>query len=296
MVRLTIFESITYYGLNTFSFFVRLFDRKISIIFGKVIGLIIYFIIPIRKKVAKLNLTIAFPKKSENEINQIIKECYQHFGIVMMDLLRTKNLNKKNIQSIVEIEPSDLKLLMKESGGIIITGHIGSWEMMLPIFGINKLPFSVVVQFQRNKGAQKFFNEIRQFNGSKTILKGIKSSLLLNEISKGKFLGLASDQNAGKKGVMVQFFGKETSIPKGAAIFKMKSKAPLFFCYCVSVNDNRYKLFVDKLDINLGQIEPENKVEEICKLIALDLENIVRKYPEQYFWFHRKWPKKIYKN
>ena len=48
-------------------------------------------------------------------------------------------------------------------------------------------------------------------------------------------------------------------------------------------------------ELNIDEINPENKVEEICKLISLDLEKIVRKYPEQYFWFHRKWPKKIYK-
>ena len=48
-------------------------------------------------------------------------------------------------------------------------------------------------------------------------------------------------------------------------------------------------------EINFNEINPDNKVEEICKLISLDLEKIVQKYPEQYFWFHRKWPKKIYK-
>ena len=78
-----------------------------------------------------------------------------------------------------------LELLNQESGGIIITGHIGNWELMLPIFGINHIPLSVVVQFQRNKGAQKFFNEIRQFHGSNTILKGIESKVLLNEIQNG---------------------------------------------------------------------------------------------------------------
>ena len=294
-MQLTILEQLTYYGLKLFSFFVRLFPRKISNFFGMVLGQLIWLIIPIRKNVAKQNLKIAFPEKPENEINQIVRKCYQHFGMVLMDLFRTPNFKNKNIQNIVDIDSSDLELLTQESGGIIITGHIGNWELMLPIFGINHIPLSVVVQFQRNKGAQKFFNEIRQFHGSNTILKGIESKVLLNEIQNGKYLGLASDQNAGKKGVMVPFFGKDTSIPKGAGVFKLKSKAPMFFCYCIADENRKYKLFVEKLGNEFEQIESKNKVEEICKLIASDLENIIRKYPEQYFWFHRKWPKKIYK-
>ena len=294
-MQLTILEQLTYYGLKLFSFFVRSFPRKISNFFGMVLGQLIWLIIPIRKNVAKQNLKIAFPEKSENEINQIVRKCYQHFGMVLMDLFRTPNFKIKTIQKTVDIDSSDLELLTQESGGIIITGHIGNWEMMLPIFGINHIPFSVVVQFQRNKGAQKFFNEIRQIHGSKTILKGIESKVLLNEIQNGKYLGLASDQNAGKKGLMVPFFGKDTSIPKGAAVFKLKSKAPIFFCYCIADENRKYKLFVENLGNDFEQIESKNKVKEICKLIASDLENIIRKYPEQYFWFHRKWPKKIYK-
>ncbi len=254
----------------------------------------IYRIIPIRKNVAKQNLKIAFPDKCEFEINQILLKSYKHFGMILMDLFQTQNFNKNNIQNIVDINLSDLKLLTQDTGSIVITGHIGSWEMILPIFGINRIPFSVVVQFQKNKGVQKFFNEVRQFHGSKTIFKGTGSKVLLNEIQNGRNLGLASDQNAGKRGLMVPFFGKKASIPKGAAVFKIKSKASIFFCYCIVSKGRKYKLFVKKIENNFEQIESKNRVKEICELISLDLENIIRKYPEQYFWFHRKWPKKIY--
>lgn len=292
-MKLTILESVTYYCLRFISFLTSIFPRRMSIFFGMVIGNLIRVFIPIRKKVAIQNLQIAFPEKTKNEIDNILKKCYQHFGIVLFDLLRSKSYNNQNIDKIVYFDEVDIQKFQILNCGIIITGHIGSWEMFLPLFGLKQIPFSVVAQFQRNKGAQKFFIDLREFHGSKIVLKGTSGKELMSEIQNNKFLGLASDQNAGKKGIMVPFFNKKTSVPKGGAVFHLKAKSPLLFCYCVADSNYKYKMIVNEL--NIDEINPENKVEEICKLISLDLEKIVRKYPEQYFWFHRKWPKKIYK-
>ena len=88
---MTILEHLTYYGLILFSFFVRILPRKISNIFGMILGILIWLIIPIRKNVAKQNLKIAFPEKTENEINRIVRKSYQHFCMVLMDYLESNS-------------------------------------------------------------------------------------------------------------------------------------------------------------------------------------------------------------
>ena len=295
-MKLSLLELITFYFLKFFSLFICQFSRKVSILFGIVLGDFIRILIPVRKKVAIQNLKVAFPEKSKHEIDSIIKKCYRHFGIVLMDLFRMAKYNKKNLKLITSFNNKDIQKLKNNKGGLIITGHIGNWEMFLPLFGVNEIPFSVVAQFQRNKGVQNFFNELREMYGSKIILKGSSSRELINEIQNGRFLGLASDQNAGKKGLMVPFFNKNTSLPKGGAVFYLKTKSPMFFCYCVADENYNYKMIVKEFLLGNYDSKSENKVEDICKLISLDLEEIVSEYPEQYFWFHRKWPKKIYKN
>jgi Kdo2-lipid IVA lauroyltransferase/acyltransferase len=294
-MNLTFLEYSTYYSLAIISFLINILSRYLSIKLGRMIGDFIRIFIPIRKKVAIQNLKIAFPNKSIIEINKIIKQCYRHFGIVFIDLFRFPTLNQKKLIHLVKIHKKDLELLRENKGGIIVTGHIGNWELFLPIFGFNNIPFLAVAQFQRNKGVQKFFKKLREKHKSKIILKGISSKELISIINNNEYLGLASDQNAGKKGIMVPFFGKETSVPKGAGIFHIKTKCPIFICYCIADSNYNYNFIVNKLNTSNFQDSTNDKLFEINKVISNDLEKYVTLYPEQYFWFHRKWPKKIYK-
>ncbi len=294
-MKLTLLEKSTYYSLTLISIIIKILPRYISKILGMVLGDFMRVIIPIRKKVAIQNLKIAFPQKLDVEINRIIKQCYRHFGIIFIDLFRNSTLNQEKLNNLVIISKLDLEVLRENNGGIIVTGHIGNWELFLPIFGLNDIPFFAIAQYQRNKGAQKFFKKMREKHNSKTILKGISSKELISIINNNGYLGLASDQNAGKKGIMIPFFGKNTSVPKGAGIFHIKTKCPIFICYCIADRNYNYKFIMNKL-ITDNLIENTNdKLFDISRIISEDLEKIVTLYPEQYFWFHRKWPKKIYK-
>jgi len=295
-MNLTFSEKSTYYSLKILSIFISFLPRFISIKFGILFGELIRLLIPVRRKVAIQNINIAFPNKSQLEKELILKKCYHHFGITFIDLFRTAQLNKNKLNQFTEFSKTDIQKLKENSGGIIVTGHIGNWEIFLSLFGLNNIPLHVVAQFQKNKGAQNYFKEMREKHNSKTILKGASSKELIAIINNNEYLGLACDQNAGKKGIMVPFFKKNTSIPKGTAIFQMKTKCPIFLCYCIADVNYNYFFVANKLDIKSLDFESDDKILEISKLISNDLEKMVKKYPEQYFWFHRKWPKKIYNN
>lgn len=88
----------------------------------------------------------------------------------------------------------------------------------------------------------------------------------------------------------------DTFVPKGAALFNVKLKIPIYLLYCVIEKNKKYKLYVKKMETVKTKNGLKYDVGKICKFIVRDLETIIRKYPEQYFWFHRKWPKGIYKN
>ena len=293
-MKLKFSEKLTYYSLYFLSILISFIPRIITIKIGIIIGNFIRICIPIRKKVAILNIDIAFPEKTIQEKKIILKKCYHHYGIILMDIFRIGRLDKKKLNQFTKFPIKDIKKLQNSKGGIIVSGHVGNWELFLILFGLNNIDLHAVVQYQRNKGVQYYFNEVREKHGSKIILKGISSKELINIIKDKKFLGLISDQNAGVKGVSVPFFGKKTSIPKGAAIFQMKTNCPIFFCYCIADNNYNYSMIINKIDLNYSGNGSDDEIAEICKLISNDLEKIVEKYPEQYFWFHRKWLKNIY--
>ncbi len=117
---------------------------------------------------------------------------------------------------------------------------------------------------------------------------------MLKTINNGHLLALASDQNAGNKGVPIKFFNHHSSIPRGASYFYYKTKCPIYIGFCILKKDFSY-------EFKLKQIESKNLSEQINDLnIEINtiysniLENEIIKYPDQYFWFHKKWDKKVY--
>ena len=133
-----------------------------------------------------------------------------------------------------------------------------------------------------------------QFNNTTLIpMRGSKKEMMKSLLD-GKILILASDQNAGDRGTKVLFFGKETSVPKGAAYFYHKTNCPIVVGFCILKRDYSYEFKLRPFDIL-----NENDIKSLCINVntkySLLLEEEIKKYPEQYFWFHKKWDKKIYK-
>ena len=106
---------------------------------------------------------------------------------------------------------------------------------------------------------------------------------ILNE---NKILGLVSDQDARRRGIFVDFFNKPASTHKGAALFHLNTNASLIFGICVQKNIGKYR--VEFIPIN-----PKKKsIEHITQLYTTIIEQSIKKYPEQYFWFHNRWKTK----
>ena len=283
-------NSITYISFKIISKFFCIIPRKLSIFFAKNLGLLIYFILPQRKKVAKINLSIAFPNKTSIEINNIIKKNYQHYMILFIDFLRQKKININDIY----LDVNTKKILSNKQGLIFMTAHIGNWEMLLPILSKHKKT-TAIVKTQRNLGGDKFVSELRTFNNITLLPMNSSKRKMIQALIDGEILALASDQNAGNKGARALFFGKETSVPKGAAYFYHKTKCPIAIGFCILNKDYTYKFKLEKINIKRNPENIDNLFIEVNTIFTKLLENQIKKCPEQYFWFHRKWDRNIYK-
>jgi KDO2-lipid IV(A) lauroyltransferase len=121
------------------------------------------------------------------------------------------------------------------------------------------------------------------------------SKVMIRSIRDGYYLGLISDQNAGRKGTNAQFFNRSVSVPKGAAAFHLKTNTPILLGFCILSMDFTYHLSFQELDME-GLPEKSNEaIVEINQRYSKLLEEAVREHPQQYFWFHRKWGREIYK-
>ena len=148
---------------------------------------------------------------------------------------------------------------------------------------------TTVVRRQNNKYADKWFEEMRCCHGAKTTDSGMGLREILRALRKGYLLGLMMDQDNGKKGIFVKFMDKWCSAPVGPALISLKTKAPIVPIYLFP-NYNGKHLF--KIYPAFYPENYENTIEGQQKLTqdytSLH-EKIIKKYPEQWFWLHRRW-------
>ena len=275
-------DKITYHFLRVISKVIAKFSLRNQVLISQHIASILYYYIPKRRKVAIKNLRTAFPEYSDIWIQNMLKKCYKFFIYNFIQFLAfPKSTDSIKIQINGQVALDNA--LEKGKGVILISAHFGAWEILGHWLGVNNYPLRGVAQRQKNKGANKFFEEKRQLSGIKHIYRKVGMDVLYNILKENKILGLVSDQDAKNKGIFVNFFNTPASTHKGAAIFHLNTSAPMIFGLCIQTGFQEYK-------IELIPIIPvNNTIEDITKQYTLTLEKIIRKYPEQNFWFHNRW-------
>ena len=249
------------------------------------LGSLLYEYLDIRKKQARRNIKTAFPHLKHNQVEKILKNTYLNFCHNFVELVSFPN-SYKNIQIVVKGEKILQSFLKQRKGIVFITGHFGAWEILGQWVARNVPLFVGVAQKQKNKGAHNFFINQRELAGTKHIIRGKSVKEMYKVLSNNGLLGLVSDQDAKSKGVFVDFFGTPASTPKGAALFHINTRAPLLLGVC-------FKESFKKYHIHFKAINTKNKsLEEITQEYTSQLEFYIKQYPDQYFWFHRRWKTK----
>ena len=280
-------EKFTYQFLQFLSRHLNNIDQRRRFFYVNVLAGFIYKFIPIRKKVALKNIKIAFPKQNLKWAKKVLKGSYRIVIKNFIDFL--------SIPAIVEesnFKIKNLKILEdalnKNKGVILVTGHFGLWEKWGAWLGKNGYQTCGIIQKQSNKGSDLFFREKRESYGMNQIYKRSPLNKAYEVLKENKILILASDQDAKHKGVIVNFFENETSVPKGAALFHLKTKAPIIFSVGTLDDEGKMTIVFESL-----KIDDNPSVESITQEYTKMLEIKILDHPDHYFWFHKKW-KSVY--
>ena len=276
-------HSISYYSLIVLKKFLSTLSARTRYKISNQLASLLYNYINIRKYQAKTNLKKAFPYWSDRKIRFTLKKMYQFFSFNFIQFISVpKSWEKLEIEVIGrDILDSNLE---KGRGVIFITGHFGAWEILGKWLGEYTELFAGIALRQKNKGANQFFQEQRELPGTKQFYKRENSIEIAYEIlSSNGVLGLVSDQDARGKGVFVNFFGSSASTPKGAALFHLNTAAPIMIGACTQKGFQKYEIRFFQVDTSI------QNVERITQSYTSLLEECIRKNPEQYFWFHKRW-------
>ena len=277
--------------LKLFLRYARSLDRDKALKRGEFLGSLAWKF-GLRKKVVSRNLEIAFPDKNHKWREDIGRKAYIHLGRVVMEFGKLPDyLCAKKIRELVLIEKGENLLKeCKKEGAILITGHIGNWEMMGAGLASQGYKISALAYKQKNKKVNDILDKLRTSCCINMVYHRDSVKPLIFALKRKEFAVFLVDQNTVKdRGVFVDFFGKKTLAVDFPAKLAIKLKKPVLFFYTRFDEESRvYKMFVEEVKWEQGNSREET-IKNLVQAYTAKIEKAVRECPSQYLWGHKRW-------
>ncbi|MBN2453902.1 MAG: mitochondrial fission ELM1 family protein [Candidatus Omnitrophica bacterium] len=258
---------------------------------GRRLGIVAFWFNKSRRPVAYANLKAAFAnEKSPREIRAITKRVYQNMAQTFVEVLNLTKVNKKYYDRYIEIINEDRLRAASVSGRgtILLTAHFGDWELSSLVSSVIGLPILVLVREQKMKRLNELLNRLRESNGCKVIRKGMDVKNLIRALRDKNIVGILADQDAGKAGMFVDFFGRPTSSHSGTMQIAKHTDSIVLPNFIVRTHGPYHKLYIEEA-IDFRQTDSPNDIRENLQKYMSVLEKYVRQYPDQWLWLHKRW-------
>jgi len=284
---------IEYFLTQFIGLIAKIIPLKLAHFIGDRCGDLFCYVIRIRKKVAYRNLKASFgDEKSDREIKKIIHRNYRHLGRVLMEFARIPLFKRDAILDQIPVQNVEYftELMDRNKGLFILSGHFGNWEYLGAAVANLVPPVYCVFKEQKNLAVDGIIKQFRMSVGLRPfkVRGGAAKGILRTVKEKGVILVL-NDQDAGRKGEMIEFFGRPASTARGAALIAIKYRVPVIIALGVRDKDGRIRIHSEKFpDIDQFSNNDEGVKQFLIEYNKI-LEKYIRKYPEQWLWLHRRW-------
>lgn len=247
------------------------------------------------RRTGEINLKLAFPELSDVERRRLLHGCFDSLGRLLGEFSQFPYTTPERLRRIVEHDPvglPDVRKAESEGRGIIyLTAHIGAWELLSFAWSAIERPGSFIVRPIDNPRIEEMVDKFRTRFGNQTIHKKTAARRGLRVLREGGWLGILADLNTHpNEGVFVPFFGHLACTTAGAATFALRTDAAVIPIAAVWRKERkRYLIYLDR-QIELVRTGDSNRDVEINTARFTEaIEKMVRRYPDQYLWIHRRW-------
>ena len=245
----------------------------------------------IRRHHVEEHLRIAFPEQTQEWRDRVGAACYAHIGREMVAMMRLSQLSREQLLARTEtvgLEEAVARYRGSGSGVVIIGGHFGNWELGAAMIAARGYPVSMVAQRQSNLLFDRHLVAARQRLGIDVIERSRASKLALRVLRNRGAVVFGADQNAGRSGIFVPFFGKLASTHRGPALMAVRTNSPMFVALPIRLPSGSYRLTLDEVRTErTGDVDVD--VQRLTEDFTARLEAAIRENPEQYLWHHRRW-------
>ena len=290
-------DKLEYYGVKFFIFFIGLLPNSAVYKILKSISKLVFKYEKRRSKLTQMNLKTAFPDKSESEIKELALQSYESVAITLAEIIFMLN-DKINLDDMVENREEFLNKIKQytkdsQNGTVIITAHFSNWELAAQFLPLHNYPMVAIGREGNNKLIEKnITTPFRQRYGNKNIYK--KSALLgiIKALKRNQIVGLLFDQKAGgQNSTEVNFFNIPADTTKSIAEMKLKLNPKIIPVFFPRNKNGKYApvIYEPVEYIADEERDKERKIQKMTQRYNDILEEVIREYPEQWFWMHNRW-------
>lgn len=252
----------------------------------------------IRADVVEDQLRHAFPDRDDAWVRETAEASYGHLARESMMMIRLSRLGREAVIEATEVDGLDaLRDALDEGGGaLVVSGHVGNWEIGGSGVAARGIPFDAVARRQDNPRVDRMVNRARNRLGMTIIPMGGAGKKALRALRRGHVVGLVADQDARHRGVFVPFMGRPASTHRGPALLALRSGAPVFAAAAIRQPDGGYHVRMRRVPVPgvpggemAGEKDDGFGEWRLTAALTAALEAVVREHPEQYLWHHRRW-------
>ena len=253
----------------------------------------LYALLPRLRKTVEINLRIAFPDWNDAQRKAVILGMLRDLGWMAAEFARFPKLTKTNVAHVVVLDGHEnfLEGQRRGKGVLYLTGHIGAWELSSFAHALYGYPLHYMARPIENRRIDALVNKYRCLSGNQPIFKNESARVTLKVLKEAGTIGILADQNTmPQEAVFVDFFAKAASTTTGIARLALHTDAAVVPGYALwDKGLGKYRLRFEPLVELVRTGDPERDILENTQKFTKVLEDIIRKYPEQWVWVHGRW-------
>lgn len=287
---------VLYYMLRVLVFAIQLIPRRVGLGIARMAGRTAFAMLGKHRQPTLDHLSYAYgDSKSPQELKAIGRGVFENMAMTLVDLMYFPTFHREDVVNLVEKqcqEDSIEKLVAQGSGVLVITGHIGNWELLAAYYAIRAYDGAVVARRSRFERNNELLMRSRASVGVETIYRDQSPKLILGVLKRKGILGMLADQDVDSvEGIFIPFFGHEAYTPVAPAKIAIASKTPIVPAFMIR-DGLKYKLYMEEPIHPNPHNSKEDEIKRITRQWSDLVERYIKRFPDQWVWMHPRWKTK----